>query len=263
MSDAINPKGGNRPSKARIRQSFERAAPTYDSAASVQRSICQQLAGHLPPSFSPACVLDAGCGTGYALALLQQQFPAATTLALDLSPAMLQRISAPCSRLGGDLEHLPLADASIDLYWSSLAVQWCELPKALREARRVLRPAGQLAIASLGPTTFHELRLAFADVDDYQHTLGFHTPAEIEAMAQNAGFTAVNVQNSTEIAHYADFKTLLRAVKAIGANQIGDRKRTSLMSRSAFSRAEAACENLRTPAGLPLTYDVITLTAHP
>ena len=260
---AIKTKTGNQPSKARIRQSFERAAPTYDSAASVQRNICQQLAARLPPDFQPFNTLDAGCGTGYALALLQRQFPAATPLALDLSPAMLGQISATCCKLAGDLEHLPLADASIDLYWSSLAVQWCELPKALQEARRVLRPSGQLAIASLGPATFHELRLAFAEVDDYQHTLGFHTPAEIEAMAQNAGFTAVNVQNSTEIAHYPDFKSLLRAVKAIGANQIGDGKRTSLMSRSAFSRAEAACENLRSAAGLPLTYDVITLTAHP
>ena len=260
---AIRTTTGNQPSKARVRQSFERAAPTYDSAATVQRRICEQLATRLPPGFQPLSILDAGCGTGYALAFLQQQFPAATPLALDLSPAMLGQISAMCCKVAGDLEHLPLADASIDLYWSSLAVQWCELPKALQEARRVLRPTSQLAIASLGPATFHELRLAFAKVDDYQHTLGFHTPAEIEAMAQNAGFTAVNVQNSTEIAHYPDFKSLLRAVKAIGANQIGDGKRTSLMSRSAFNQAEAACENLRTPAGLPLSYDVITLRANP
>jgi len=37
-----------RPSKARIRQSFERAAPTYDSAASVQRRICHDLIDRLP-----------------------------------------------------------------------------------------------------------------------------------------------------------------------------------------------------------------------
>jgi len=253
----------DKPSKSRIRQSFERAAPTYDSAASVQRKICQQLLGRLAPDLKPAQVLDAGCGTGYALALLHSRFPDASTLALDLSPAMLQQICSPCARLAGDLDHLPLADASFDLYWSSLAVQWCDLAKVLHEARRILRPAGQLAIASLGPATFHELRLAFADVDDYQHTLGFHSPAEIDVMAQAAGFTAVNVQKNTEIAHYPDFKTLLRAVKAIGANQIGDGKRTSLMPRSAFSRAESAFEKLRTAAGLPLTYDVITLTARP
>ena len=262
MTSALKPTAGTLPSKARIRQSFERAAPTYDSAASVQRKIRQQLIGRLSLDLEPASLLDAGCGTGYALTLLQHRFPAATTLALDLSFAMLQRISAPSSRLVGDLDHLPLATARIDLYWSSLAVQWCDLAKVLREAHRVLRPNGQLAIASLGPNTFHELRLAFAGIDNYQHTLGFHSPAEIGAMAQAVGFTAVDVQKSTETAHYPDFKTLLRAVKAIGANQIGDGKRTSLMPRRAFNCAETAYEKLRTAAGLPLTYDVITLTAH-
>lgn len=252
-----------RPSKARIRQSFERAAPTYDSAAGVQRLICQELLERLPSELSPRHLLDAGCGTGYALALLHKRFPQAALLALDLSPAMLGRIAMPCSRLAGDLEHLPLAEASLDLYWSSLAVQWCDLPLALTEARRVLRPAGQLALASLGPATFEELRQAFADVDDYRHTLPFQTSGDIENIARAAGFAAVDVKNNRKIAHYPNFITLLKAVKAIGANQLGDGRRTSLMSRASFSKAEAAAERQRSPAGLPLTYDVITLIARP
>lgn len=249
-----------RPSKARIRQSFERAAPTYDSAATVQRRICNRLAASLP-AITPARFLDAGCGTGYAQTDLQARFPDAHAVVLDLSPAMLQRVASPCCRIAGDLEHLPLADASLDLYWSSLAVQWCDLAAALREAHRVLRPAGLVALASLGPATFHELRHAFADVDHHRHTLSFHSPDEIRKLAETAGLAAVDVKKSIETAHYADFKTLLRAVKAIGANQLGDGRRTSLLSRAAFQRAAAACEQLRTPAGLPLTYDVITLYA--
>jgi len=249
-----------KPSKARIRQSFERAAPTYDSAAAIQRRICAQLAEGLP-AINPARILDAGCGTGHAQTALQARFPAAHAVALDLSSAMLLRVKAPCCRIAGDLEHLPLADASLDLYWSSLAVQWCELPSVLAEAKRVLRPGGQLALASLGPATFNELRHAFAGVDQYRHTLSFHTPAEVAAMAEAAGFTAVQVAAGTKTAHYSDFKSMLRAVKAIGANQLGDGRRTNLMSRSAFAAAEAACETLRTPAGLPLTYDITTLTA--
>ncbi|MDP2882317.1 MAG: malonyl-ACP O-methyltransferase BioC [Azonexus sp.] len=247
-----------RPSKARIRQSFERAAPTYDSAADIQRRICTQLADGLP-AIAPARLLDAGCGTGFAQADLLARFPEAHAVALDLSPAMLDRVSAPCCRIAGDLEHLPLADASLDLYWSSLAVQWCDLATALREAHRTLRPAGLVALASLGPATFHELRHAFAEVDHYRHTLSFHSVDEIRKIAVNLGFATVNPKKGTKIAHYADFKTLLRAVKAIGANQLGDGRRTSLMSRATFLRAEAAYEQLRTPAGLPLTYDVIYL----
>lgn len=252
----------NKPAKARIRQSFERAAASYDSAAQVQRRICDRLASFLPNQ-PPERLLDAGSGTGYALPLLQNLFPAAQHLALDLSPAMLQRISTPCCRLAGDLEHLPLADASLDLYWSSLAVQWCELAAALTEARRVLRTGGHLVLASLGPQTFHELRHAFADVDNFRHTLPFLSQQEIGQLARAAGFSQLAVDSATEIAHYADFRTLLRAVKAVGANQVGDGRRPGLMSRSTFQRAATAYETLRTSAGLPLTYDVIYLSAQP
>ncbi|MDE2439591.1 MAG: malonyl-ACP O-methyltransferase BioC [Betaproteobacteria bacterium] len=249
-----------RPSKARVRQSFERAAPTYDSAAQIQRRICDRLLDMLPP-LAVDRLLDAGCGTGYALPLLCRHFPQALAIGLDLSPAMLRRIATPCSRISGDLEHLPLAAGCVDLYWSSLAVQWCELPLVLREAHRLLRPEGALALASLGPETFHELRTAFAGVDEYRHTLAFHSADEVRYMACTAGFATVDVQHQTEIAHYPDFKSLLRSVKAVGANQIGVGRRTSLMSRNTFLRAEAAYEAQRTSHGLPLTYDVISLHA--
>lgn len=249
-----------RPDKTRVRQSFERAAPTYDSAAEVQRRICQQLATRLPAG-PLVRMLDAGCGTGFAQALLQARYPSAQALALDLAPGMLQRIDRPCCRLAGDLEHLPLAAASLDLYWSSLAVQWCDLALTLGEARRTLKPGGHLALASLGPDTFHELRTAFAGVDDYRHTLGFHTPDEVAELAAQAGLDGIAIERTREIAYYPDFRSLLRAVKAIGANQVGDGQRTGLMSRQAFARADAAAETLRTPQGLPLTYDVIYLYA--
>ena len=128
----------SRPSRARIRNSFERAAPTYDAAAVVQRRVCARLAAGLPSTIAARRILDAGCGTGFALPLLRQRFPEARAIALDFAPGMLHRIDWPCERVAGDVEHLPLAPASIDLYWSSLAVQWCDPARALAEARRVL-----------------------------------------------------------------------------------------------------------------------------
>lgn len=249
-----------KPSKARVRESFERAAPSYDRAATVQRRICSTLNDGLP-AMAPERILDAGCGTGFAINALATRFPASDLLAIDLSPAMLRRTPDGCQRIAGDLENLPLPDASLDLYWSSLAVQWCDLTAALREAYRTLRSDGWLALASLGPETFRELRHAFAGVDDYQHTLGFHNDAEIRKIAIDAGFATVNLKNGLKIENYADFRSLLRGVKASGANQLGAGRRTGLMSRTAFQRAEAAIEALRTPHGLPLTYDVVYLYA--
>jgi malonyl-CoA O-methyltransferase len=250
-----------KPSKERVRRSFDRAAASYDSAAFVQRAICERLAATLPAAGAPDRILDAGCGTGYAIPLLRKRYPLAAALALDIAPAMLARVSDHNLRLAGDIEHLPVADDSIDLYWSSLTVQWCDLPRLLAEARRVLAPAGELRLATLGPGTFHELRDAFAGVDAYRHTLAFHNAGEILEMAAAAGLESAVASSAGEVAHYPDFRTLLRAVKAIGANQLGAGRRTGLMSRAALSRAEAAYEARRTSRGLPLTYDVILLSA--
>ena len=64
--------------KQRVRESFDRAATTYDAAAVVQRRICQRLLDELDPALpAPASVLDAGCGTGYGARLLRQRWPAA------------------------------------------------------------------------------------------------------------------------------------------------------------------------------------------
>lgn len=248
-----------RPAKDRIRRSFEEAAHSYDSAAQIQRRVCGKLALGLPAMMTPGVILDAGCGTGYALRLLRERFPPANLIGLDLSLAMLGKVKAQAYRIGGDAEHLPLASATIGLYWSSLTLQWCHLPAALAEARRVLWDGGCLAVATLGPKTFKELRTAFSAGDAYRHTLDFLDPEAVAAAASE--FAEARVERTLLTAHYPDLKSLLRAIKAIGANQVGGGRRTGLMSRTAWQRVEAAYEVMRQPGGLPLTYDVITLHA--
>lgn len=254
-----------KPPRARVRQSFEQAAARYDTAADVQRLICDAMADRLtalaPPDWAPRRWLDAGCGTGYALPLLRAHYPQAQAIALDLAPAMLQQAGGQWPRIAADIEHLPLRSASIDLYWSSLTVQWCELPRVLAEARRVLRPSGRLAVATLGEDTFHELRAAFSRVDPHRHTIAFHNAGEVADMAVTADLSPQQLHRHQEIRYFTDLKSLLRSVKTVGANQLGHGRRTGLLSRQAFARAEVAYESLRTPRGLPLTYDVIELHA--
>lgn len=249
-----------RPSKHQVRRAFGRAAQTYDAAAEVQRHACEVLADALPAGLTPARILDAGCGTAYGLQILGAKFPTAFGIGVDLAEAMLRQ-TQPLPGAAGDLEALPIRSKTIDLYWSSLCVQWCDLSAVLHEAARVLRPGGTLALTTLGPDTFWELRNAFAASDRYQHTLGFIPAEAIPARAAVEGFAEIALQRERVVTHHADLRRLLATVKAIGANQVGPGRRTGLMTKGALQKAEATYETLRTPAGLPLTYDLIYLTA--
>src|SRR5438477_8777387 len=73
-----------------VRRAFERAAETYDSAAVLQREIGQRMAERLAlVKLQPQTILDAGCGTGGALAELRTRFPSASIVGLDIALAML------------------------------------------------------------------------------------------------------------------------------------------------------------------------------
>lgn len=258
----------DRPAKHRVRAAFDRAARTYDGAATLQRQavagLLARLAAMAPGLTGP--LLDAGSGTGYALPLLAARYPGQSLIAADLAPAMvdasrkaLAALNAPsqAQALCADLEALPLADASLGLYWSSLALQWCHLPTALAEARRLLCPGGVLAVATLGPGTFAELARAFATVDRHRHVLAFDDAAVIAAAIAAAGFADPHLESETLTVHYPDLPSLLAAIKAVGANQVGPGRRTAPLGRAGLARLTEAYEALRTPQGLPLSYRVV------
>lgn len=245
-----------------VRSAFDAAATGYDGAAQVQRAVCDALLQQLQaqcPQWAPLRALDGGCGTGYGAHLLHQAYPGAQLLRLDFAPAMLAH-PAPGAPVCGDIEALPLADASVDLVWSSMAVQWCDLGRALAEAQRVLRPGGVLALSTLGPQTFAEIGAAFAQVDAHPHVIAFQPPEAVQTQALQAGLQVLALQRSRHSAWYPDLRSLLRAIKGVGANTVPGR-RSGLLGRHAWAQVQTAYESLRTSQGLPAHYDVITLLA--
>ena len=245
--------------KQRVRESFDRAATTYDGAAVVQRRVCERLLDELDPVMTPPIILlDAGCGTGYGARLLRQRWPEAHITGVDFAPTMLslaQHEADAC--FTADIERLPFANASFDLWWSSLSIQWCDNDTVFCEAARVLRPNGRLAVSTLGPNTFHELRDAFSGVDQHRHTLPFSDPDAVSASLARAGLRNISLRREKHAVHYPNLKTLLRSVKDIGAHNVGEGARSGMMGRHAWQQLEAAYEQHREAAGLPASYDVI------
>ncbi len=165
------PAGLPGPDKKDVAASFSRAAAAYDSVAKLQRDVGEQLLTRLDPAAGPlTVVLDLGCGTGYFCPELRARYPEAQYIGLDLAPGMVEYARVACrgrQRLAGRGRRGTAAGPeSVDLVFSSLAVQWCHRPEHLfAELARVLRPGGRCVFTSLGPDTLCELRPAWAAVD--------------------------------------------------------------------------------------------------
>jgi SAM-dependent methyltransferase len=109
--------------------------------------------GHLLP---PVRVADLGCGEGYLT--IETSRWASKVIAVDRSPAVLRRAQNLASRRqvtnvvwkAGELEKLPLRDASVDIALMSQALHHAGDPaKAIAEAVRILVPGGKVLLLDL------------------------------------------------------------------------------------------------------------------
>jgi demethylmenaquinone methyltransferase/2-methoxy-6-polyprenyl-1,4-benzoquinol methylase len=146
-----------------VRTMFDRIAPVYDvmnrvmTAGLDQRWRRATVAGVVEPGDR---VLDAACGTG-DLAVIAAGAGGSVT-GLDFSGAMLERARRKAPDLEwvqGDLLALPFEDESFDAATVGFGVRnVADLPGALEELRRVLKPGGRLGILEItrprGPLRF-------------------------------------------------------------------------------------------------------------
>ena len=250
--------------KADVALSFSRAAPLYDSVASLQRDVGTALLQCLDGlAEAPHTLLDLGSGTGYFCPELKARFPDTCYLGLDLAEGMARyaREHHPQGEhwLVGDAEALPLASNSVDLIFSSLALQWCHRTKLLfAELVRVLRPGGRCVFTTLGPDTLKELRASWAAVDEHQHVNSF-LPAN--ALLQDAsGQGDLQLREETYRMEYTKVGELLHELKTLGAHNVNRDRPSGLTGRRALQGMMRAYEDWREEGVLPATYQVYFVT---
>jgi len=248
--------------KLAIATSFSRAASTYDSVASLQREVGSRLLDRLDQiEVKPAAILDLGCGTGFFAPALRARFPAVHYIGLDIALGMLDHArrqpSAKGSWLAGDAEQLPLAENSVDLVFSSLAIQWCQQPEALfTELARVLRPGGCCVFSTLGPATLHELRSAWAAVDRHQHVNEFLPASDLLSASECAGGVDLRLEPEAFCMYYRRVRELFDELKTLGAHNMNRGRAAGLTGRQLLGGMMQAYESFRQQGQLPASYEV-------
>jgi len=253
--------------KSRVRRAFDRAAHGYEQHARLQRTVREEMLARLEwLKIAPETVVDLGCGTGAATRALRKRYPRARVMGMDLSTGMLAQASAlqPWLRkprlVCADMERLPLRDASVDLLFSNLTLQWSNEPeRVFAEARRVLRPGGVFLFSTLGPDTLRELRHAWREADpEHTHVNIFLDMHDVGDALVRAGLRdpVMDVERMRLI--YPDADAVMRSLQGIGArNGLSGRSR-GLTGKGRLRAVREAYERLSAEAtGVPASYEVI------
>jgi NADH dehydrogenase [ubiquinone] 1 alpha subcomplex assembly factor 5 len=194
--------------------------------------------------------LDLGCHDGVLRRALAALAPDKTGMLVeaDLAPAMAAaaRAAGGGPVLAADEEALPFAEASLDLVVSAFSLHWVnDLPGALLQIRRALKPDGLFLAVLPGGTTLAELRHALLAGE--AATSGGAAPrvspfiglADAAGLLQRAGFALPVADTETVSVTYGEPLKLLADLRAMGeANALAERSRRPLDRTALFAAAE-------------------------
>ena len=219
----------------------ERAAPGVGAVAPVLEAAAELLLDRLDDTtrrFSHA--LDLG-GRGVVAPMLRGR-GIGSVVSMDLSPAMARLGGGPA--VAGDEEWLPFGAGAFDLVVASLSLHWVnDLPGALIQLRRCLRPDG-LFLASLpGLGTLGGLRAALAEAEEATRGGGsprvspFPELRDLAGLLQRAGFALPVADMERLPLRYASAMGLVRDLRAAGETNAVRARDGRVPPRDMFPRA--------------------------
>ena len=212
--------------------------------------------------------LDLGTRVGTLARALAARPGTERVFAADPSAAFMA--AAPPPRVAADPELLPFREASFDLIASPLVLHWtADLPGALVQLRRALKPDGLLLAAMLGGQTLVELRTALFEAELAEE--GGLSPrvspaielADAAALLQRAGFAMPVADSETITVTYPDALALMRDLRAMGETNALAARRRGMTRRATLARAAMIhAEQFGDSKGrIPASFEILFLCA--
>jgi NADH dehydrogenase [ubiquinone] 1 alpha subcomplex assembly factor 5 len=212
--------------------------------------------------------LDLGCRGGILTRRLAGRGGIERLVQADPSPRFAARAAG--LRLAAEPEALPFAPASFDAVLSALALHWVnDLPGALLQLRRALRPDGLLLVSLLGGATLTELRQALMEAELAEEggasprVSPFAELRDLGGLLQRAGFALPVVDSDILTVTYPDALALMRDLRGMGESNAVAERRRRFTRRATLARAAALyASRFAQPDGrIAATFEIITLTA--
>ncbi len=254
-----------------VRKRRDRAATGFAQHDFLVREAAERLADRLDDVVRTfPLALDLGCHTGILAETLNGRGGVQTLIQCDLSQAMAARAGANGRpTLAADEEWLPFGAASFDLVLSCCALHWVnDLPGALAQIRRVLKPDGLFLAVLPGGETLRELRLALAEAEIAQEgglsprVSPFAEVSDLGRLLQRAGFTGPVADSDTMWVSYGDPMRLMADLRGMGETNAVALRRKGLTRRATLFSALALYQDQFAGGDgrLPATFQFITLT---
>ena len=244
---------------ARLKRALAQGSEDFLLRASLEE-LAERLAG-VQRDFPLA--VDLGAPNDHVAAAIARENRRVIRIACD--PAL----GAGPDFVVGDEETLPLASESVDLIVSALALQWVnDLPGALAQIRRALKPDGLLLACMIGGASLAELRASFtaAEVEleggASPRVAPFADVREVGNLMRRIGFALPVVDSEALTVRYDNMFRLMADLRAMGAtNALVARSRKPLRRRTLMRAAEIYAERYSDPDGrIRASFDIIWLS---
>jgi ubiquinone/menaquinone biosynthesis C-methylase UbiE len=145
---------------SRVAARYSRIAPAYERWARLTESRARRRVLDVAAVRDGETVLEVATGTGVQLVALARRNPSGRTVGVELAPGMLEQTRRRLAVAGistvalhhADALALPFADRSFDVLTNGYMLDLlplADIPRALREFRRVLRPGGRLVLSNM------------------------------------------------------------------------------------------------------------------